>query len=103
MDLAEGHCLALRYLLENPAQILSVNLGTGKGSTVLEIIKTFESINNIKIPHSFVGRRSGDARASIADNSFSKKVLNWAHRLNLSDMCKNGWNWYRKNPDGFLD
>ena len=101
MDLAEGHCLALNYLLENPAQIFSVNLGTGKGSTVLELIKTFEGINNIKIPYSFVERRSGDAPASVADNSFSKKILNWSPSLNLVDMCKNGWNWQRQNPDGF--
>ena len=103
MDLAEGHCVALRYLLDNPAQIFSVNLGTGNGSTVLEIIKTFESINNIKIPYSFVGRRSGDVRASVADNSYSKKILNWSPSLKLADMCKNGWNWQRQNPDGFPD
>lgn len=103
MDLAEGHCLALKYLLENPAQIFSVNLGTGKGSTVLEIIKTFESINKIKIPYKFVGRRPGDACSSVSDNSYSKEILSWFPSLNLKDMCRNGWNWQRQNPDGYID
>ena len=103
MDLVEGHCLALNNLLENPARIININLGTGKGISVLEIIKTFESTNKIKIPYKFVERRPGDNCASVADTSYSKEILNWVPTRNLEDMCRNGWNWQKLNPNGYRD
>ena len=101
MDLAEGHCLALDYLLENQPKFLNVNLGTSKGTSVLEIIKTFEKTNNISIPYEFVGRRDGDACITVADNNYSQKLFNWFPSRNLEVMCRDGWNWQKRNPEGY--
>lgn len=101
MDLAEGHCLALKNLLTNPSRIFNVNLGTSKGTSVLEIIKTFEKTNDIKIPYEFVGRRKGDSCITVADNSYAQKLLNWVPSRNLEVMCRDGWNWQKRNPEGY--
>ena len=98
MDLAEGHLSALDYLINNKSQILSLNLGTGVGTSVLELINTFQEVNNIRVPYKFVGRRDGDNAIVVADNSLAKSVLNWAPKRNLEDMCRDGWNWQLKNP-----
>ena len=99
MDLASSHIEALRFLDSNPPQILNLNIGTGRGSTVLELINTFEKVNNLKIPYSFVGRRKGDLEYVVADNSMSLKTLNWKPIRTIEDMCKDGWNWYLSNPN----
>ena len=101
MDLAEGHCLALKNSLTNPSRIFNVNLGTSKGTSVLEIIKTFEKTNNITIPYEFVGRRKGDSCITVADNIYSQKLLNWVPSRNLEVMCRDGWNWQKRNPEGY--
>ena len=98
MDLAEGHLSALDYLINNKSQILSLNLGTGVGTSVLELINTFQEVNNIRVPYKFVGRRDGDNAIVVADNSLAKSVLHWAPKRNLEDMCRDGWNWQLKNP-----
>ena len=101
MDLAEGHLSALDYLINNRSQILILNLGTGLGTSVLELITTFQEVNNIKVPYVFAGRRDGDNAIVVADNSLAKSVLNWEPKRNLKDMCRDGWNWQMKNPKGF--
>lgn len=101
MDLANGHIQALNYLQTNPAQILKLNIGTGSGSTVLELIKTFEKVNKIKIPYSFVSRRKGDREYVVADNSKLLETLNWIPTRSIEDMCRDGWNWHLSNPNGF--
>ena len=101
MDLANGHIEALKYLQNNNPQLLNLNIGTGLGRTVLELIKTFERANNIEIPYSFVGRRKGDREYVVADNSLCLKILNWHPLRSLEDMCKDGWNWYLSNPNGY--
>ena len=101
MDLAEGHLSALNYLFKEKPQILTMNLGTGKGTSVLELIKTFENINNVKIPHSFVNRRSGDNAFVVADNSLAKNILNWSPIRNIEEICIDGWSWQQKNPNGY--
>ena len=101
MDLAEGHCLALKDLLNNSPKIFYANLGTSKGTSVLEIIKTFEKTNNIRIPYEFVGRRKGDCCISVADNAYSQKLLNWLPSRNLEVMCRDGWNWQKRNFEGY--
>ena len=101
MDLAEGHLITLNFLLKRKAQSLIVNLGTGKGTSVLELIKTFEKVNGLKIPFRFVDRRPGDNPYVVADNSLAKSVLNWEPKRNIADICKNGWNWQCKNPGGY--
>lgn len=101
MDLAEGHLSALNYLLEENPQILTLNLGTGKGTSVLELIKIFEMVNNVQIPFSFAERRRGDNAFVVADNSLAKKTLKWLPERNVEDICKDGWNWQQKNPNGY--
>lgn len=101
MDLAEGHLFALENLQKNSKTFLNINLGTGKGVTVLELISTFEKVNQVKIPFEFVGRRSGDKVMSVANNSLAKKLLNWETTRTLEEMCIDGWNWQKLNPNGY--
>ncbi len=101
MDLAEGHFLALDFLLKEKPQILTINLGTGQGTSVLELIKIFETTNNVKIPHSFTHRRPGDHAFVVADNSLAKSILNWQPTRSIEEICISGWNWQRKNPNGY--
>ena len=101
MDLAEGHLLALNYLMREKAQNLTLNLGTGKGTSVLELIKVFEKVNNVTIPYSFVDKRLGDNAHVVADNSLASDILNFEPSRNIEDICRDGWNWQLKNPNGY--
>ena len=101
MDLAEGHIETLKYLFDNKAQKLNLNLGTGKGTSVLKIIETYEKINKVKIPFKFGKRRSGDVGRSVADITKAKTILNWEAKRSLEEMCLNGWNWQKMNPNGY--
>ena len=80
---------------------MNLNLGTGQGTSVLELINTFQKVNNINIPYKFKDRRNGDQEILVADNSLAKSVLNWKPEKNIEDMCRDGWNWQLKNPNGF--
>lgn len=95
VDLANGHIKALEYCM-NHTGIESINLGTGKGYSVLEIIKTFERVNRIKIPYEFVGRRSGDIAVCFANPNKAKQLLNWEAKHSLQDMVRDAWR-YQKN------
>ena len=101
MDLAEGHIRALEYILREKATFLNLNLGTGKGFSVFELIRTFEKTNNIKIPFVVVKRRKGDLAYVVADNKKAIKYLNWEPKRSLAEMCKDGWRWQSLNPNGF--
>ena len=101
MDLAEGHMLALNYILNNNSQLINLNLGTGKGTSVLSLIKTFEEVNTVNIPYEFVQRRSGDLPIVIADNKKAKDILNWIPKRDIKEMCIDGWKWSIKNPNGY--
>ena len=101
MDLAEGHIKALEYLLENKPQILNLNLGTGIGTSVLDLIKSFEIVNKLSIPYIFSEPRKGDASCVVADNTLAKKRLDWVPNRTIEDACLDGWNWRSKNPTGF--
>ena len=79
----------------------NINLGTGKGYSVLQLIKTFEKVNNIEIPYLFAPRRKGDNAYVVADNSLAFSLLKWNPIRSLEDMCKDGWNWQSKNPKGY--
>ena len=103
MDLAEGHLKTLEYLFNNKSQFINMNLGTGLGVSVLELIKTFENVNNINIPYVFTKRREGDVARLVADNSYTKSVLSWKPKRSLNDMCKDGWKWQLNNPKGFYE
>ena len=102
MDLAEGHLSALNHLLREKPQNLTINLGTGKGTSVLELIKIFEKVNSVEIPFSFDERRPGDKSFVVADISKAKLKLNWAPKFSIEDICRDGWNWQLNNPNGFM-
>ena len=97
MDLADGHLAALNYLESNHSDNLEINLGTGLGTSVLQLIKTFSESNNLKIPYKFVSRRVGDSQYSVADISLAKSKLEWEPKRDLKMMCIDSWNWYIKN------
>jgi len=100
VDLANGHLKALEKLEKNPG-LLIYNLGTGKGTSVLEMVHAFEKANNIKINYKIMPRRSGDIDASYADCSKANKELNWFAKYSIEDACKDSWNWQSKNPKGY--
>tara|TARA_B100000700_G_C15046562_1_gene858243 strand:+ start:524 stop:1579 length:1056 start_codon:yes stop_codon:yes gene_type:complete len=102
MDLAEGHIKALKYLLENNSQIININLGTGNGTSVLELLNTFQQVNNIDIPYVFMERRKGDLARVVADNSLAISLLKWNPKMSLEKMCIDGWKWQIQNPRGYL-
>jgi len=100
VDLAKGHLAALRKLKESTS-MMTVNLGTGEGYSVIQMINAFETVNNVKVPHKIVPRREGDVATCYADTSFATALLNWEANLGLNDMCRDSWNWQSKNPNGF--
>ena len=87
MDLAEAHVSALRFLKDNKPQNISINIGTGKGTSVLEIIKTFQKVNEIDFLYDFVERRIGDQPFLVADNKLALDLLDWLPKRNIGDMC----------------
>tara|TARA_Y100000589_G_scaffold292308_1_gene296379 strand:- start:730 stop:1776 length:1047 start_codon:yes stop_codon:yes gene_type:complete len=99
MDVAEGHILCLDYLLKNDSQLISLNLGTGSGTSVLKLIKTFESVNKVKIPYAFFPKRIGEAPIYVADSYKAKLVLNWEPKRDLKAMCRDAWNWEKSKVE----
>ena len=100
MDLARGHVKALAKLEEN-CGLKIYNLGTGKGYSVLDVVKTFEKVNGIKIPFKIKPRRNGDIAVCYCSPEKAKQELGWTAEYNLEDMCRDAWNWQQKNPNGF--
>ncbi|HOQ76281.1 MAG TPA: UDP-glucose 4-epimerase GalE [Thermoclostridium sp.] len=100
VDLAKGHISALEKVLTS-AGIDAVNLGTGEGYSVLDVVKSFENANGIKIPYKVTGRRPGDIDICFADTSKALRVLDWKAEKTLEDMCRDSWNWQKNNPDGY--
>ncbi|XP_058790064.1 UDP-glucose 4-epimerase-like [Phymastichus coffea] len=102
MDLASGHVKALIYLkTKNPTGFQAINLGSGKGHSVLEVIHAYEKASGKKIPYKIVERRAGDIASSYADANLAKKLLDWVAVKNLDDMCADTWRWQQQNPNGF--
>ena len=102
VDLAKGHVAAVNYALKAQG-VEAINLGTGKGNSVLEVVHTFESANELKIPVKLLPRRPGDIATSYALAGKAKEMLNWEAKLTLFDMCKDSWNWQKNNPKGYDD
>ena len=75
-------------------KFLNLNIGTGKGTSVLELIKTFEKTNNVAVPYIFGNKRKGDFGSVVADASLANKLLGWSSKKSLEDMCKDGWKWF---------
>ena len=101
MDLAEAHLKALGFIMENEVRYLGLNIGTGKPTTVLDLLETFEKVNKVKISYKFVSRREGDAGIIYAKTNLSKKLLNWTTKRSLEEMCKDGWKWIKQYPNGY--
>lgn len=93
-DLAVSHSRALEHISENKPIFLNLNIGTGVGTSVLELINIFEEINKVKVPYVYGERRKGDFGSVVADNSLARKILNWTPQKSLEDMCKDGWRWF---------
>ena len=87
MDLAEAHIATLKFLIDNKPQNIALNIGTGKGTSVMEIIKTFQKVNGIYFPYQFVERRMGDQPFLVADNKLALSLLDWLPSRNIIDMC----------------
>ena len=102
VDLAKGHVKAVKKLEDNSG--LSIyNLGTGKGYSVLDIVKNFEAATGIKIPYSIKPRRAGDVATCYSDATKAKKELGWEAEYDIKDMCADSWNFQQKNPNGYED
>ena len=101
MDLAEGHRAALDMLLAEPPQLLSLNLGSGQGHSVLEVVRAFELASGRSVPYTVVDRRDGDAASTVADPRLATARLNWRTRRSLEEMCRDGWTWQQANPEGY--
>ena len=103
MDLAEGHRAALDCLLAEPAQLLTLNLGSGQGASVLEVVQAFERASGRNVPYKVVARRAGDAAITVADPSLALQRLGWRTHRSLDDICRDGWAWQSANPTGYGD
>ncbi|MFA7244086.1 MAG: UDP-glucose 4-epimerase [Patescibacteria group bacterium] len=99
-DIAAGHVSALNYLLKTSVSD-TFNLGTSKGSTVLEVIAAVNQASGKKVAYSFVGRRSGDPAVSVANSNKAEKMFEWKAKYSLADMAKTAWNWHTSHPKGF--
>ncbi len=99
-DLAEGHIAALRYLDRHKTSV-AVNLGTGRGYSVLEMVAALEAASGKNIPHEVVARRRGDIAACYADTALATRLFDWRAKKQLSDMCADTWKWQQKNPQGY--
>ncbi|PZP34357.1 MAG: UDP-glucose 4-epimerase GalE [Roseateles depolymerans] len=101
-DLAEGHVAALDWLLGGDRSI-TVNLGTGQGYSVLDLVKAYEAASGRPVPYQIVARRPGDIAACWADPTLAREALGWQAKLDLQRMCEDSWRWQQQNPQGFGD
>lgn len=96
VDLAKGHAAALAYAASHTGAE-TFNLGTGRGSSVLDLIRSFERVNGVEIPYAIAPRRAGDIAACWADSSKAERLLGWKAQKTLDDMCRDSWNWTKKS------
>ena len=101
MDLAEGHHAALECLLAEAPQLLTLNLGSGQGQSVLEAVQAMETASGRSIPYAITDRRPGDAAISVADPDQALKKLGWSTRRGLEEICRDSWAWQQQNPKGY--
>ena len=100
VDLAKGHVKALKKIEENPG-LAVYNLGTGKGCSVLDIVKNFEAATGVKIPYVIKPRRAGDIATCYCDASKTEKELGWKAENGIREMCEDSWRWQSNNPQGY--
>ena len=100
MDLAAGHVAAIDWIMTHNGEGV-FNLGTGKGYSVLDMVRAFEEANGVPVPYQITDRRPGDLAVCYADPGKSSRELNWQASRSLQDMCRDSWNWQSKNPNGY--
>jgi UDP-glucose 4-epimerase len=101
MDLAEGHRATLDVLLAEGPLLLTLNLGSGEGHSVLKVAAAFEGASGRPMPLKIVERRPGDAAITVADPSLAAQRLGWRTTRTLADICRDGWAWQSANPNGY--
>jgi len=89
--------------MQEPPQLLTLNLGSGRGHSVLELVAAFEAASGRAIPYQVVARRPGDSPTSVADPSLAAGRLGWRTRRGLAEICRDGWAWQSTHPDGYGD
>lgn len=102
VDLALGHLAALRAL-NNHCGFMTVNLGTGKGCSVLELVRAFEASTGKTVPYRIVARRPGDVATCYANPSLAESLLGWRAKLDIHAMCRDAWHWQSQNPQGYTE
>jgi len=100
VDLAEGHVKALDRI-QNFTEVMTINLGTGKGYSVLDMVTAFEKASGKKVPYKIAPRRAGDIAKCFADPSYAKQVLDWEAIKGVDEMCEDSWRWQSANPNGY--
>lgn len=107
-DLAQGHVVALNYLQQqaglghkSSVGFLPINLGTGKGTSVLDLVAAFTKVSEQPIPYQFAARRAGDIASCYASADKAKKLLGWEAKLSITEMCQDTWRWQSMNPNGY--
>lgn len=100
VDLAKGHVAALEFA-DKFTGVEAINLGSGEGHSVLDVVNTFSKVNNVEIPYKIKERRAGDLPEYYADAQKAKELLNWTAEKTLEDMCRDLWNWQSNNPNGY--
>ncbi|HBK48465.1 MAG TPA: UDP-glucose 4-epimerase GalE, partial [Pseudomonas sp.] len=98
-DIALGHLKSIEQI--GASQCLEINLGTGVGYSVLEIVEAFKAAANKDIPYQFASRRPGDVASCFADPNLAKDILGWEAKLGIEQMCQDHWNWQYSNPNGY--
>jgi UDP-glucose 4-epimerase len=101
MDLAEGHAATLALLLAEAPQLLTLNLGSGQGHSVLDLVNAFAAASGRPIPIRLSARRPGDSAVSIADPGAAERRMGWRTRRSLVEICRDGWAWQQANPQGY--
>ena len=102
VDLAKGHVAAVKYVTAHTGCEV-FNLGTGCGYSVLDMVKTFQEVNNVPVPYQIVDRRPGDLATCYAEPGKSAELLGWKAEKSLADMCRDSWRWQSQNPNGFSE
>lgn len=100
VDLALGHIKALEKISDTTG-VYTYNLGSGQGTSVLELVQAFEKVNGVKVPYKIVDRRPGDVATCYANADKALAELNWKTENTIEDMCRDTWNWQSKNPNGY--
>ena len=100
VDLAAGHVKAVQYVLDKSC-CEAINLGTGNGTSVLELVQAFENASGVKVPYSIVERRPGDPAKVYADATKAKNLLGWTAKYDINKMCEDNWRWQHNNPNGY--